>query len=61
MSSMKLEGCVHQCEVCGNKFTVAQSFRRHIKDHHGLDTKQYRDQYGDSEIVTNYFTCRCID
>ena len=58
VGKMKLEGCVHQCKPCGNKFTVAQSFRRHIKEHHGLTTQQYRSQYGDSEIVSKNFTCK---
>ena len=58
VGDMKLEGCVHQCKPCGNKFTVAQSFRRHIKDHHGLTTQQYRSQYGNSEIVSKNFTCK---
>ena len=58
VGEMKLEGCVHQCKPCGNKFTVAQSFRRHIKDHHGLTTQQYRSQYGKSEIVSKNFTCK---
>ena len=58
VGEMKLEGCVHQCKPCGNKFTVAQSFRRHIKDHHGLTTQQYRSQYGNSEIVSKNFTCK---
>ena len=58
VGEMKLEGCVHQCKPCGNKFTVAQSFRRHIKDHHGLTTQQYRSQYGNSEIVSKSFTCK---
>ena len=58
VSSMKLEGCVYQCKPCGNKFTVAQSFRRHIKDHHGLGITEYRGQHGDYEIVTNHFTCK---
>ena len=38
----KLDGCVHKCGLCGNKYNSIANFTRHIKDVHSLSRAQYK-------------------
>jgi hypothetical protein len=53
----KLDGCVHKCGLCGNKYNSIANFTRHIKDVHSLSRAQYKVEYGGSEVVSRMFTC----
>ena len=53
----KLDGCVHRCGLCGNKYNSIANFTRHIKDVHSLSRAQYKAEYGGSEVVSRMFTC----
>merc|ERR1719474_1782682 len=53
----KLDGCVHKCGLCGNKYNSIANFTRHIKDVHSLSRAQYKAEYGGSEVVSRMFTC----
>jgi len=53
----KLDGCVHKCGLCNNKYNSIANFTRHIKDVHNISRLQYRKEYGSSEIVSRMFTC----
>ena len=53
----KLDGCVHMCKICRNKYNSIANFTRHIKDVHQMSRNEYKEQYGDSEVVSRMFTC----
>ena len=53
----KLDGCVHMCQICRNKYNSIANFTRHIKDVHQMTRNEYKEQYGDSEVVSRMFTC----
>ena len=53
----KLDGCVHMCGICRNKYNSIANFTRHIKDVHQMSRNEYKQQYGDSEVVSRLFTC----
>ena len=53
----KLDGCVHMCALCNNKFKTIASISRHLRDVHEMSRQEYQMQYGDSEIVKRMFTC----
>ena len=53
----KLDGCVHMCQICRNKYNSIANFTRHIKDVHQMTRNEYKEQYGDSEVnnIRNIF------
>jgi len=53
----KLDGCVHMCAVCKNKYNSIANFTRHIKDVHSMTRNEYKMKFGDSEVVSRMFTC----
>jgi len=53
----KLDGCVHMCSVCKNKYNSIANFTRHIKDVHAMTRNEYKMKFGDSEVVSRMFTC----
>jgi len=53
----KLDGCVHMCAMCNNKYNSIANFTRHIKDVHSLSRNEYKMKFGDSEVVSRMFTC----
>eukprot|EP00092_Neocalanus_flemingeri_P026546 GFUD01028770.1.p1 GENE.GFUD01028770.1~~GFUD01028770.1.p1 ORF type:complete len:933 (-),score=290.62 GFUD01028770.1:23-2821(-) len=53
----KLDGCVHMCGVCKNKYNSIANFTRHIKDVHSMTRNEYKMKFGDSEVVSRMFTC----
>jgi len=53
----KLDGCVHMCAVCKNKYNSIANFTRHIKDVHSMSRNEYKMKFGDSEVVSRMFTC----
>lgn len=53
----KLDGCVHMCALCKNKYNSIANFTRHIKDVHQLTRNEYKVKFGDSEVVSRMFTC----
>jgi len=53
----KLDGCVHMCAVCRNKYNSIANFTRHIKDVHSMTRNEYKMKFGDSEVVSRMFTC----
>jgi len=58
ISHSKLDGCVYQCKICGNKFNTSTSFMRHAKEIHGLGLKEYNLKYGSAEIISGVFQCK---
>jgi len=58
ISHSKLDGCVYQCNICGNKFNTSTSFMRHVKQIHGLGLKEYNREHGSAEIVSGVFQCK---
>lgn len=61
MKKSKLDGCIHRCAICQLKFNSVVSFSRHIKDSHAINRFQYREQYGNSEIVRRMLRCELCD
>ena len=53
----KLDGCVHRCALCGNKYNSVANITRHLKDVHNMTRNQYKEEYGTSEVITRMFKC----
>ena len=60
-TNAKLDGCIHECTLCGSKYNSVADFTRHIKDAHQLSRAQYTEEYGSSEVVKRMFKCELCD
>jgi len=57
----KLDGCVHKCAICGNKYNSVANFTRHLKDVHSISRSQYKEDHGSSEVVSRMFKCELCE
>lgn len=53
----KWNKCRFQCQICERVTSEKKLMRDHIMKAHGLTLDHYQSQYGDVEIVTEYFFC----
>ena len=60
-TNAKLDGCIHECTLCGSKYNSVADFTRHIKDAYQLSRAQYTEEYGSSEVVKRMFKCELCD
>ncbi|XP_071743490.1 uncharacterized protein [Lepeophtheirus salmonis] len=53
----KWNKCRYKCQICQRITSEKPVIRDHIMKQHGFDLEDYEAQYGDVEVVTEYFTC----